>query len=75
MPKLDLRLPKQTARLENWYVYDSDRVVGDVYGHPRFPDGHHIITSTIDKMSEAESVCETLNTIYTLGAKFKRILK
>lgn len=46
-------------KLENWALTPTDRnpylapelqsmvLIGEVYGHPRFEEGHHISTSTI----------------------------
>ena len=46
-------------RLKNWRIYSLDpnkiappwcRMVGDVYGHPRFDDGTHVGTSYVVKI-------------------------
>ena len=65
---------KQKARLERWYVstHPQENILyGQVYGHPRFRDGHHIHTSQIVKLDVAAGTCETLNTHYTLGEEAK----
>jgi hypothetical protein len=65
---------KQTARIDHWVVIEmatESRLHGLVSGHPRqhaFPSGM-VYTSPIVKLDEAAGVCETNNTIYTLGAK------
>ncbi len=69
----------KTARIENWATcrdgsgcspYTAPelypfRLYGEVYGHPNFPDGKRIITSTIQFQSDTEIV--TRNTTYKLG--------
>lgn len=60
---------KRTARIENWYTQRTSsgkiRLIGEVYGHPYQPDGKHVMTSSIVKLST--KTVETENTIYTLG--------
>ena len=60
-----------TVRIENWKrCFDDGRspnLEGDVYGHPRFPDGTHIYTSTIEWIDEEKRKCKTRNRIYSLG--------
>jgi hypothetical protein len=64
-------MEKQTARLEKWDVYKTisgrEGFYGRVFGHPRFPDGTFITTSTVVKLDMNTGIAETLNTIYTLG--------
>jgi len=66
-------------RLENWSVcmykdsiYDSPEtqvkyLQGDVYGHPRFPDGKNISSSTLILLDIENNCAKTRNTEYTLG--------
>lgn len=60
---------KQEALLRNWrFIKEGDAimVVGTVYGHPRFPDGHRIHTSKVLRYNPKPDVVETLNTFYKL---------
>jgi hypothetical protein len=59
---------KQEARLENWYRL-GDRLVGQVYGHPRFEDGELITTSAVlrEKQVGEKQLAETVYTYYMLG--------
>lgn len=56
--------PKPTAILKNW-EYIHDRLTGNVYGHPDFPDGEKIITTAVINVI-SDSVYETKNSVYTL---------
>lgn len=59
---------KPRARLENWCVVSvngASRYYGAVYGHPKYPNGTPICTTTT-KIHEDGSV-ESDNTIYVLG--------
>lgn len=59
---------KQTALILNWHPY-LHGLRGQVFGHPKFKEGDWIVTSRIIKLDEENKVCETLNTIFTLGKK------
>jgi len=63
-------------RLENWSITCSAdpyrpperqtrQLRGEVYGHPRRPDGEHIRTSSI--VSAGGGTVTTRNSVYTLG--------
>ena len=57
--------------LKNWYVdetnYTEPVIVGDIYGHSDFPDGHRIHTSAIVAMVKGK--VETKNSIYNLEVR------
>jgi hypothetical protein len=54
-------------RLENWYV-DNNRLIGNVYGNPKFVDGDIVQTSKINHW--AKNAVRTLNSTYVLGKPF-----
>lgn len=58
-----------TPVLENWTLF-ADHLNGNVYGHPRFEDGHPVITSMVMEINEEEGWAKTMNTDYKLGKKF-----
>jgi len=66
-------MSKQTARMENWSVcecYGGGQVlVGSIKDHPQQGMFHSDTqqSSLIIKMDRANGLCETENTIYTLG--------
>jgi hypothetical protein len=57
-------------RLENWYLFAGDKLVGNVYDdeQKRFEDGEQIRTSTVTEMGEG--FAQTRNTRYTLGQPY-----
>lgn len=62
-------MEKQKATLENWSIDGvQDIAYGNVFGHPKIPDGTYIRTSLIvDIDRDGENIIvETLNTFYTL---------
>lgn len=61
---------KPTAHIENWFQR-GDRLIGTITKHERQNEfkGNTQITSPIVKMDEAAGICETRNTLYTLGKK------
>lgn len=65
-------MKKNTAFIDNWIVV-SGCLLGNITGHPNqndFSEGAQI-TSPIVSIDEANGTAETLNTIYTLGTRFK----
>jgi len=64
---------KPGAYLEGWQLIRIDfssHLVGFVFGHPRIPDAHLIVTSDIVDahiLPSGRVVVETLNTLYVLG--------
>ena len=62
--KEEEHLPEPT-RLEQWTERYGNRLHGQVYNHPRFPDGEWIITSRVVWI--AADCAQTLNTFYKLG--------
>lgn len=64
-------------KLENWYhtgalivlapEKGSGRLAGKVTGHPEFPDGEQIMTSTIVKITEDNKLITQSGSIYELG--------
>jgi len=66
-------MSKQTARMEDWSVHEcyggGQVLVGSIKDHPRqymfkAPTQQ---SSLIIRMDRANGICETENTIYTLG--------
>lgn len=61
----------QHARLENWSFGRSlsGRLVltGQVFGHPKGPDGGHLTTSRVIVLDLNKMICITMNTEYKLG--------
>lgn len=64
---------KSRARLNNWTIgtYFDDSpcttcLFGEVYGHPKFPDGKAVVTSQIVSVDLIKKVAETQFTIYDL---------
>lgn len=56
--------------LKNWHWYiHGEHLAGDAYGHPRFPDGHPVITSRVAFIDEAIGIAKTRNTVYILRNK------
>lgn len=64
-------------KIENWYVTDDGNpynppeyarkmIGGEVYGNPRFPDGHKIVTSSITKV-DGRIVTTNSGSVYELG--------
>lgn len=64
---METELPKQNARLENWYVGEDDLLHGTVYGHPKLPDGTFIYTSRVVSLDKITGKAVTRNTNYELG--------
>ena len=54
------------ARIENW-TFAAGRLHGNVYGHPRFPEGAIVYSSTVNTLDKAVGVAQTHNTVYILG--------
>lgn len=74
-------------KLQNWYCYHTGspydppevremRLGGEVYGHPRFPEGSQV---TVSKLQKSEGrVVTTKNSTYRLGRidpKYRKYLK
>ena len=61
-------MEKQMSRpkLENWSVA-GNRLVGRVYGHPRYDEGEEVITSPIKEMNLQTGVAVTTSRTYDLG--------
>jgi len=62
--------PKQTAHIDNW-LRTGNFLCGMVTGHPlqqNFREEYQY-TSDIVRMDEEAGICETRNTVYTLGTK------
>jgi len=65
-------MPKQEASLRNWKLHwlpppeDCQVACGEVYGHPKFPDGRRIHTSQIVNFNSKHGIVETLHTFYRL---------
>jgi len=62
---------KQEALLRNWRFEwlegeQCNVAIGNVYGHPRFPDGYRIHTSKIVDWAVNYGVIQTLHTYYQL---------
>lgn len=65
----EFRKEKPTVRIENWEeqcLFGFSILKGNVYGHPKCPDGQLVWTSKIVSEDFPYSV-ETENTIYVLG--------
>ena len=58
---------KPQAKIENWFRGEYDLLYGEVYGHPKLPDGAFIRTSSVIKFDPNTKEAETLNTVYKLG--------
>ncbi len=66
-------------RMENWSIHVGGedpykapeeaerRLHGNVYGNPKFPDGHEVTTSSIKKVDYPNKRVETQNSVYELG--------
>jgi hypothetical protein len=68
--------PSRTIRLENWDVISHPRktircLFGQVFGDPRFPDGHLVTTSTLVDLRDDEAVTKS-GTVYRLGKRVER---
>jgi NTP pyrophosphatase (non-canonical NTP hydrolase) len=59
---------KQRATINNWFRA-GNVLIGNVSGHPLIGNEDGCRTSLIVKLDEAAGICETKNTIYTLGPK------
>ena len=63
---------KPEVRLEHWSKREHspgcDVLLGNAFGHPRFPDGTDVRTSQVLKIEGNRA--ETLNTIYLLGQPY-----
>lgn len=73
--RFDQKTGKPIVRIENWTMTPSftgltASLYGNVYGHPRLPEGVQAYTSPIVALDEPGSRCETMNTVYELGAKW-----
>lgn len=64
---------KRKAYLREWYIQGHGgkwaSLVGEVFGHPKFADGHVIVTSPILKLDIPGRSAETMNTVYMLEGK------
>jgi hypothetical protein len=63
----------QTIRIENWKVVTNrwnrnQCLHGEVQGHPRFPNGSLVTTSTLMELRDEVAVTES-GTIYQLGRR------
>jgi len=61
-------------RLENWIITndiysDCSRLVGEIYGDIRFPDGSLITTSRLKNIYFESEEAQTKNTLYALGKR------
>lgn len=55
-------------RIENWAVVWDQRLNGEVYGHPRFPEGKVVTTSPIVKYDKEQNTFRTQSgSVYQLG--------
>jgi len=61
------RLKKPHVKLNNWYPYGKC-LMGECVDHPRLGNTL-MITSVVIFFDEANSIAETLNTVYLLGPK------
>ncbi len=71
-------MSEQTVRLENWEVFDNSWKMkrylhGEVYGHPRLPDGRMVMTSSVIELRDDVAVTQS-GTIYRLGKQRKRTI-
>ena len=62
---------KQEAVLKNWeFVWlegeNANILLGNVFGHPRFREGHRIHTSAVVNFNLQYGIAETLHTFYRL---------
>lgn len=57
---------QNTIRIEDWAIVDGKRFNGNVYGHPSFPDGKLVWTSTIVGYDEDTNIFTTYS-----GSKYK----
>lgn len=62
---------KQQCRIENWAQF-GNVLIGDVVGHPQLGDAKGCRTSTILRLDVKAGICETKNTVYTLGCESSR---
>jgi hypothetical protein len=61
----------QAVRLENWQVINNSGekkayLCGEVYGHPRLPDGRLVTTSAVIELHDDTAVTRS-GTVYRLG--------
>lgn len=66
---MEIEKEKQNARLEDWYLGEDDMLFGTVYGHPKIPDGEHVVTSRVVFLDLLSSKAVTKNTNYDLGKR------
>jgi hypothetical protein len=65
-------MAKQTAKTDNWIFNPALNCLhGIVSHHPELPDGEQVRTSSVVKLDRENGICETRNTIYTLGEEHK----
>lgn len=62
----DERKEAPATRLQPWAWYDEECLCGVVYGHPRIPDAHRIVTSPVVFIDEVVGIAKTMNTVYVL---------
>ena len=58
-----------SVQLKDWGTIRDERgkrLIGTVYGHPRFPDGVDISTSLVQEIDCKLGIARTLNTVYIL---------
>jgi hypothetical protein len=65
-------LQKPKARIDNWFRY-GNTLCGVISEHPNQANflGPLQHTSYIVNLDEEKGICETLNTMYTLGKKYE----
>ena len=60
-------------RLENWsvvsyYEEEGGSIHGEVYGNPKFIDGHHVVTSMVEAIDPVKRTVTTHSgSVYELG--------
>ena len=69
-------MSEQAVRLENWEMISNpwkmkQYLHGEVYGHPRLPDGRLVTTSAVIELHDNVAVTKS-GTIYQLGRQRKQ---
>jgi hypothetical protein len=69
-------MSEQAVRLENWEVMSNPwkmkaYLCGEVYGHPRLPDGYVVTTSAVVEVHDDVAVTKS-GTVYHLGKQKKQ---
>lgn len=60
---------KRKSTLRDWELIshgDWYSLRGVVFNDDRFPDGHHVLTSMVERIDFVKGVAETRNTVYEL---------